>query len=274
MLLPSRVHTTAYRDDGGAAPLLLVQPQYRRGGEWLALAQRANLSFEALEPSAQPALNDPSLLADCVKWYGDCGRVRSLHGVFIDNNPASGDLDIRRISRESCAKSCVLAQRLNTQSIIFHSSAFPFLRGEYLSRWTAETADFFMALTERYGVTVCLENSADLDPEPLLGVMRRTENAQIRVCLDVGHAHYSQVSLERWFDTLGAYIDRLHLSDNGGSFDDHLPLGEGTVDWAQADRLWRAYGRPSPLTIEVGGVAGVEQSLQYLRTHGYFGQEG
>ena len=120
---------------------------------------------------------------------------------------------------------------------------------------------------------ICVENSQDVDPTPLWTLMRRVTDERVRVCLDIGHANCSNSPLEEWFERLGPYIAYLHLSDNMGSFDDHLPLGGGTVDWRTADSLWRRLGRTVPATLEVGGTEGVEASLAYLANSGYFGWE-
>ncbi|MBR6738215.1 MAG: hypothetical protein IKL99_00935, partial [Oscillospiraceae bacterium] len=69
-------------------------------------------------------------------------------------------------------------------------------------------------------------------------------------------------------------ITELHLSDNMGLFDEHLPLGKGSVDWKKVDGLWRALGRDVLLTLEVGGYDGVETSLAYLKENGLFLQGG
>ena len=90
----------------------------------------------------------------------------------------------------------------------------------------------------------------------------------------IADAHYSFEPIEKWFDELGEYIQYMHLSDNMGKFDDHLPIGSGNIDWEKVNGLWKSLGRDMPATLEVGGIAGVEESLRYLRTKGCFGMEG
>ena len=79
--------------------------------------------------------------------------------------------------------------------------------------------------------------------------------------------------LEAWFAALGEGIEEIHLSDNNGRYDDHLPLGVGTVDWEKADQLYRRLVRKIPLTFEVGGIEGVQSSLRFLKRNGLFYQE-
>ncbi len=259
----------------GIQSFFLIQPEYRSGEVWSAFARREGLLYEALEFSAPPVLDGGALYADCLAWYRASGLVFSLHGAFIDNNPASGDADIRRVSQSSCHKSCALAAALGARQIVFHASAFPFLRSEaYLSGWAEQCAAFYAALADEYGLTVCVENSADLDPDPLLLLMRRANSERVRVCLDIGHANYSRAPLARWFEALGSHLACLHLSDNNARFDDHLALGAGCVEWALADRLWRDCRAPAVFTLEVDSMASVARSLAFLRERGYFGTEG
>ena len=254
------------------APLLRIQPQFSHSDQWARLAQRESLFYEALELSMTPML-DGNAAAACREWYKRSGRVNAIHGAFIDVNPASGDPAFRELSRRRCRESCALAAELGAEHVVFHSSAFPFLRGGYLENWADLCAAFYMELAEDSGLTLCIENSQDLDPEPLEELMRRTGDG-VRVCLDIGHANYSDTPLEAWFDVLGPSIACLHLSDNMGRFDDHLPLGDGGIDWALADRLYQGLGKELPMTLEVGGIRGVEKSLAFLHRNGYFGLEG
>ena len=250
-----------------------IQPQYSARADWIGLAEREALTFEALEPFTPPYIGNEAWFDNCCKWCQASGRVTSVHGAFIDVNVASGDPSFRSVSRRRCRESCALAVRLDARNVVFHSSCFPFLRGGYLESWADTCADFYMALAEQYQTHIFIENSPDLDPEPIRELMRRIPDQRIGVCLDFGHANYSRVPIRGWFDALGDRIGYLHLSDNNGAFDDHLPLGEGSIDWEEADKLWRELGKEVPLTLEVGGLDGVERSLRYLKEHRYFGME-
>ena len=248
-----------------------IQPQYSARADWIGLAEREALTFEALEPFTPPYIGNEAWFDNCCKWCQASGRVTSVHGAFIDVNVASGDPPFRALSRRRCRESCALAVRLGTKNVVFHSSCFPFLRGGYLESWADTCAEFYMGLAEQYQTHIYIENSPDLDPQPIRELMRRIADERIGVCLDFGHANYSRVPIRGWFDALGDRIGYLHLSDNNGSFDDHLPLGDGNIDWEEAHTLWKEIGKDIPLTLEVGGIDGVERSLRYLKEHRWFG---
>lgn len=253
--------------------VLQIQPQYAQGEEWTALAQREGLLFEAMELFMPQALADPLFVDAARAWYLNSGRVGSVHGAFVDVNPASGDPALRQLSRARCHESCLLAKQLGASYVVFHASCFPFLRGGYLDHWAAMCAEFYTGLARQYDLVIAVENSQDVDTTPLCALMKRVADQRVCVCLDMGHVHYAQAPMEAWFDRLGEKIAYLHLSDNLGKFDDHLPLGDGTIDWRLADRLWQQLDREMPVTLEVGGIHGVEKSLAYLKRNGFFGKE-
>ena len=252
---------------------LQVQPQYVHHEEWIALSLREGLFFEPLEFFLPPANGDAEEFNLLCEWYKNSGLVTALHGAFIDVNPASSDPAFSELSRSRCHESCSLAKQLGAKQIVFHASAHPFLRGQYLDTWAARCADFYSELAETYELGIRVENSQDIDCTPLLKLMQRVRKNDVAVCLDVGHAHYSSTPMEKWFDVLGEYIQYMHLSDNMGRFDDHLPLGSGSIDWKKVNGLWRSLGRNMSATLEVGGINGVEESLRFLRSNGYFGTE-
>ena len=123
-------------------------------------------------------------------------------------------------------------------------------------------------------VRIYIENAQDLDPTPLRCLLERVRSDKIGVCLDIGHIHYSHAPVSRWFEELGDRIGYLHLSDNLGEFDDHLPLGKGSIDWELVNSLWKSLGKNIPITLETGNLDSTQESLQFLRNHQYFGLEG
>ena len=246
-----------------------VQPDNADWDAWQKTAQNEHLLYEIMGPMPDGRLM-PAQEAMLARYLGS-DRVNAVHGAFIDVNPASGDPAFKGLSRKRCRQSCAFADRVGAGYVVFHSSCFPFLRGAYLDSWADQCAEFYAQLAEEYRVKICVENSMDIDPAPLRKLMEKTGSSSVCVCLDIGHAHYSRAPLDAWFDQLGHWIGYMHLSDNSGGFDEHLPLGKGSIDWTLADRLWRQLRREIPITLEVGGVDGIRESLTFMRKFGYFG---
>lgn len=242
-----------------------IQPKYDQLDDYVAFAKKHDMDFEVLELSMNREIDFTQVQA-----LAKTGLVKSFHGVFIDINPVSNNPVIKAASRKQIQESCELAKILGAQNIVLHSSCFPFLRDSYMEIWAAQSAKYFDDLQRRTKLNIFIENSMDVDPDPLSALMDHCQNPKVNVCLDLGHANYSRVDLDHWFKALGERIGYLHLSDNAGFFDRHKTLGSGSVNWELADALFRKLNRDIPVTIEVNGLDQVKQSVDFLTQHGYF----
>jgi sugar phosphate isomerase/epimerase len=55
---------------------------------------------------------------------------------------------------------------------------------------------------------------------------------RLQLCFDPGHAAlFSKVPVHRWAEAFGTGIGLMHVHDNRGQRDDHLPVGEGTINY-------------------------------------------
>lgn len=250
--------------------MLQIQPNFNEREAWDALVARENLRYEVLELSVPPALDRAGLAASCREWYRVGKRTVSMHGAYIGVDPASADTAFRALSQRRCRESCATAVMLGAKNVVFHSSCEPYAHGARLDAWAETCAEFYHVLTEQHRLHIYVENSADADPQPLLTLMDRAKDDQLGVCLNVGHANCSRTPIREWFDALGDKIGYLHLSDNDGLHDDHLPLGDGTIDWSSVDAYCSRLGGNVPVTLEVEGLEGVKRSLQYMRMRGLF----
>ena len=89
-----------------------------------------------------------------------------------------------------------------------------------------------------HSVLACLENMISMKeflcrrPEELIGMTEGIDG--IGMTFDFGHAH--TVGMVNEFLR---YVDRanhIHIHDNHGLSDEHLPLGGGTIEWAKVGR--------------------------------------
>lgn len=68
--------------------------------------------------------------------------------------------------------------------------------------------------------------------------------------LDIGHAHVAG-NLETLLTKAHKRIAHIHVSDNDGSFDQHLTLGAGTVDWGGVVPLLKKGLPDCSITLEI-----------------------
>jgi len=114
-------------------------------------------------------------------------------------------------------------------------------------------------------MTVLLENFEDEDPELMAQILQGIDSPKIRCCFDIGHAHaYSSVPLERWIIVLGKFIKHVHINDNDGKRDLHLPLGEGSVPLLNIiNNILEYVDKEIPFTLECN----IPSSVDWLRVN-------
>lgn len=81
----------------------------------------------------------------------------------------------------------------------------------------------------------------------LLGAIRETN---VGTCLDTGHAFLSG-DLRTVVHKLSGHLRMLHVNDNLGDRDGHLPPGEGAIDWTSLVRQLRQWRFHGPLILEL-----------------------
>lgn len=110
---------------------------------------------------------------------------------------------------------------------------------------------------DRLGVPLGLENLfSGLGPYGSPAEMEGLLEAfpQCSLVLDVGHANIEDSTGRRSVDFIerfGARLGHLHLSDNRGRCDEHLPLGAGRVDFASVAGALAAAGYDGTATLEI-----------------------
>lgn len=113
------------------------------------------------------------------------------------------------------------------------------------------------------GVRICIENTHSEmgDPVYLRKFVDETRLTSVRFNFDVGHAHLAEGPAEdrisKSFEPLRELVASLHIHDNHGEKDEHLPPYEGSIDWPAALKLLRtAPGKQVPLTLELKEKSG------------------
>lgn len=101
---------------------------------------------------------------------------------------------------------------------------------------TVEILDRVAAHCRAQGIRCVLENKL---PHLLFGktsdilwILDALESLDVGVCLDTGHAALSG-DLMALLHKLSGHLRMLHVHDNWGERDDHLPPGGGNIDWAR-----------------------------------------
>jgi sugar phosphate isomerase/epimerase len=145
------------------------------------------------------------------------------------------------------------AERIPFKNLVVHL-------GENLDKWSPRSIEYGLTALEHLGafsrplgVHLLVENllSEATTPEHLLTILDMGHLNNVRVCLDLGHAHIS-TGIGEAIATLGGRIGSLHVHDNHGLKDEHLWPGDGTVDWPATSKALKELATPPAAVLEIG----------------------
>jgi sugar phosphate isomerase/epimerase len=109
------------------------------------------------------------------------------------------------------------------------------------------------------GVTICVENTQSEmgSPDYLRAFVDETRLTGLRFNFDIGHAHLAEFPeeqrLEKSFSPLRELVSSVHLHDNHGEKDEHLPPYDGSIHWPDAIKLLKSAAQNGglPLVLEL-----------------------
>ncbi len=117
-------------------------------------------------------------------------------------------------------------------------------------------------------VRLAVENMPRMDlifgkgADEMAGMIELVDRENLGMTLDVGHAHTNGV-LSEFLGMDG--IVHVHIHDNNGRRDEHLPIGEGTIAWAEVmGELYKRH-RGCRFVIEARDLEEGKTSLLYLQ---------
>jgi len=207
----------------------------------------------------------------------------SVHAIIYDLNMAAFLKGIREESVRYINKSIDFCHELGGEVVTVHPGKFtygiepgatPDTDPLMKIQWdhNIESLKKINAHAESKGITLCLENLGWNDVSQSFEDMLKIRDEvgdTLQFTLDLGHARInSEGGVEEGFRLLGDNIRHIHLSDNYGEEDDHLPIGEGDTDFSSFFHLIKDF--PYIITLEIidpgPDTSPIVNSLAYLRT--------
>jgi sugar phosphate isomerase/epimerase len=194
----------------------------------------------------------------------------SIHAPYADMNSAADDPLIRNAVCERLQMTMGWASELEARAVVFHpgnTTAMERTDPGMAWRLNLETVRRVLESAEERGVQALIENV----PDPFPFVMKSADDfsrffdevgADARMVLDVAHANIRGETRE-FIRRFGRRIRHVHVSDNQGDLDTHLPIGEGAIDWEGTLQAIEASGYDGWVTIE--SYSGVAESVSLLR---------
>lgn len=117
----------------------------------------------------------------------------------------------------------------------------------YIQR-TVDILRPFVELGRSLGVTLCVENMYTVTAEATRMI---ADQLDCGICWDVGHANFGGYDQYEGIMTCGERLKVLHLHDNNGKDDLHIPAFQGNINWHEVMRALRDVKFEGELNFEV-----------------------
>lgn len=219
-----------------------------------------------------PELDDleSSVLQQAASSLAAAGLGFRVHAPFFDLNPGAIEPLVRDVTLRRFDHTLMAAQQLGADLVIFHPGYDFWKYGGQDQLWIDRSLEFwsdFIATRAHLGIRMALENVYEASPSPLIRLLDQIDSPWLGHCFDAGHWRlFSQTSIDHWFTAFGHHLIHLHIHDNFGQRDDHLPVGEGSIDFRGLfSELVRLPSVPS-LTLESTGRTALLRSLRAVQS--------
>ncbi|MGC8889977.1 MAG: sugar phosphate isomerase/epimerase family protein [bacterium] len=113
------------------------------------------------------------------------------------------------------------------------------------------------------GLKFCLEPRVGeiiSNTDALLRLMDHVKSDNFGAVLDTGHQNAQKEILPLSVEKLGNKIYYLHVSDNDGRINEHLPLGKGNIDWEGIFLALKKRNYQGYVAIDIGNVSEIEKA--------------
>lgn len=206
----------------------------------IEFAKRQGLTaFEvwADHPHAHPDETPADLRARLRRALAEFAGV-SVHGPLGNNSLASINPGIRRESLRQHLAAVELAHDVGATVLVAHPGDLRDPR--FAADFTRLSQDALAQLARRaegLGVTIAVENCGpyhagiDRTAADLASLVAGVASPHLKACLDTGHGAVNGNTAEL-VRLLGDAIVHLHVHDNHGQRDEHLPIGQGGIDFS------------------------------------------
>ncbi len=193
----------------------------------------------------------------------------TIHAPFMDVNIASPQDQSRLNSIEQVKSSIDLANKIDAEAVVIHPGLISFLANKYFRKEVFEIANASMIELGDYGddlgVLTTFENMPSFESmiyENMNELNEFLTANNLYMTLDVGHANHVGYSAD---DMIFDCIKHVHMHDNFGDDDAHLPLGEGSIDLKRVVNNLESKKYDGIYILEVNDYDSIKKSNEYMK---------
>lgn len=224
------------------------------------------IAFKGPELDALPAAD----LTTVARLLAETGQRPTVHAPFFDLSPGAMEPMVRKVTLQRLTQALQAAGTLGAHLMVVHPGydrwRYPNLAGSWLEHATA-TFTPLLVLAEQLDCRLALENIYEERPKTLTSLVDQLDSLWFGHCFDIGHWRlFGRESQENWLAAIARRLLHLHLHDNRGENDDHLPVGEGIIDFAPLFRTLASLPALPSITLEAHDPGELQRSLANLKT--------
>lgn len=202
-----------------------------------------------------------------VKEYSEKNGVKFVqaHGPLY--NIFGEDTERKRLNDKLCIRSLEATAMLEIPWVVFHAGTF---EGEFdrahieeLRRHNVEWFTPLVEACETFGTGIALENMADVfgeqqnmkncycsSTDDLIELVDSFHSDRVGICWDTGHANVNRSNQPYDLKKIGSRLKALHIQDNNGIDDQHMPPYHGNIEWKSLMRALHEIDYAGPFTFE------------------------
>ncbi len=221
-----------------------------------------------LADSGHHALN-PRLVERLQELMASYELRFSIHAPYADTNLAADDDLIREWILKRVRASIRFSSELEARCLVVHpgwtTATDRFMKGR---AWelNLRSLRWLLRYAEEYGVDMLIENVPDSMPYLLVSaedfeLLYEELEQPMGMVLDVAHANLNG-EIAEFVRRFRDRIRHVHVSDNDGEADQHLPIGDGVIDWERVMALLRGSRFSGWVVVE--SYSDVRRSLDAL----------
>lgn len=244
---------------------------------WVELAQELGLG--GVELRADPGIAHPDELSSPerrrLRALSENGLRLSLHMPIHGVNLTWPVRSVAAASLGELVRTLDLAGEIGADVVVIHPGRLP---AEYVSfpEWHERSwsllrfaLGLLLPRAARLGVRLALENLGNGRDRALVQTAQEHaailgEFPELWACFDLGHLHTLGGSPREYIAAIAPRLIHVHLHDNRGDWDAHLPLGEGTAPWREALWALEEHGFQGRIVLELPDAEGLRRSLALL----------
>lgn len=220
--------------------------------------QGLELAFEQPEATPEQILSKSKQILDAFSRY-DLIRISHTQS-FV--NICDFSEAVRRASLDETIKALEAAHRLGIGFLTVHPGfMWPMMTREKALEKTCESLRELLKVADKLDLALGVENLPPLFSPPR-GYFIKIDDFEVlfsqimsdrlKFVLDIAHAGFRESDpapkfISKFYEKLG----HVHLSDNFGQRDDHLPLGAGRVDYKTPVEALKKRGYKGTVTLEI-----------------------